>query len=65
MIYFDNIAKYVRDGGAVWCAGGPITQARPRVWRTPLEVVLPAEPMRRTIELPFFPQLSDLGKAIR
>ena len=23
MIYFDNIAKYVRDGGAVLIAAGP------------------------------------------
>ena len=33
-----------------------------RVWRTPLDVVLPAEPSGRTTEGPFFPTLSDLGK---
>ena len=29
IIYFDNIARYVRDGGAVLVAAGPITPARP------------------------------------
>src|SRR3954467_9984259 len=62
VIYFDNIAKYVRDGGAVLVAAGPDYAGAPSIWRTPLDVVLPAEPSGRTIEGPFHARLSDLGK---
>ncbi|MEN3374680.1 MAG: hypothetical protein V7604_35 [Hyphomicrobiales bacterium] len=62
IIYFDNIAKYVRDGGAVLVAAGPDYASSTSIWRTPLDVVLPAEPSGRTIEGPFHARLSDLGK---
>jgi hypothetical protein len=62
IIYFDNIAKYVRDGGAVLVAAGPDYASSTSIWRTPLDVVLPAEPSGRTIEGPFYARLSDLGK---
>src|SRR4051794_11556456 len=62
IIYFDNIAKYVRDGGAVLVAAGPDYASPTSIWRTPLDVVLPAEPSGRTTEGPFFPTLSDAGK---
>jgi hypothetical protein len=62
VIYFDNIAKYVRDGGAVLVAAGPDYASPTSIWRTPLDVVLPAEPSGSTTEVPFFAQLSDLGK---
>src|SRR3982751_6853752 len=60
--YFDNIAKYVRDGGAVLVAAGPDYTSSTSIWRTPLDAVLPAEPSGRTIEGPFHARLSDLGK---
>src|SRR2546421_8220923 len=62
VIYFDNIARYVRDGGAVLVAAGPDYASPTSIWRTPLDVVLPAEPSGRTTEGPFFPTLSELGK---
>src|SRR3954462_2574875 len=62
IIYLDNVAKYVRDGGAVLVAAGPASASSPSLWRTPLDVVLPAEPSGRTIEGPFHARLSDLGK---
>src|SRR4051812_9054273 len=62
VIYFDNIARYVRDGGAVLVAAGPDYASPTSIWRTPLDVVLPAEPSGRTTEGPFFAKLSDLGK---
>ena len=52
MIYFDNIARYVRDGGAVLVAAGPDYASPTSIWRTPLDVVLPAEPSGRTTEVP-------------
>src|SRR3954465_2538193 len=42
VIYFDNIARYVRDGGAVLVAAGPDYASPTSIWRTPLDVVLPA-----------------------
>ncbi len=62
VIYFDNIARYVREGGAVLVAAGPDYASPTSIWRTPLDVVLPAEPSGRTTEVPFHAQLTDLGK---
>ncbi len=62
VIYFDNIARYVRDGGAVLVAAGPDYASPTSIWRTPLDVVLPAEPSGRTTEGAFHARLSDLGK---
>src|SRR5437868_2025310 len=62
IIYFDNIARYVRDGGAVLVAAGPDYASPTSIWRTPLDVVLPAEPSGRTTEVPFHAQLTDPGK---
>src|SRR5436190_1985588 len=62
VIYFDNIAKYVRDGGAVLVAAGPDYATPTSIWRTPLDSVLPAEPSGRMTETPFVPRLTDLGK---
>ena len=44
ILYFDNIARYVRGGGAVLIAAGPDYASQTSLWRTPLEAVLPAEP---------------------
>jgi hypothetical protein len=60
-IYFDNIAKYVREGGALLVAAGPDYAAPSSIWRTPLDVILPAEPSGETTEQPFHPTLTKLG----
>jgi hypothetical protein len=62
MIYFDNIVRYVRQGGAVLVAAGRDYASPTSLWRTPLVSVLPAEPSGQTTEMPFKPRLSDLGK---
>src|ERR1700710_1866086 len=62
IIYFDNIARYVQEGGAVLVAAGPDYASPTSIWRTPLEQILPAEPSGRTIEVPFHAQLSEPGK---
>src|SRR5436309_80021 len=62
IIYFDNIARYVRQGGAVLVAAGPDYASQTSIWRTPLDVILPAEPSGRTSDGPFRPRLTDLGK---
>src|ERR1700759_5289382 len=62
IIYFDNIARYVQEGGAVLVAAGPDYASPTSIWRTPLEQILPAEPSGQTIEVPFYAQLSDAGR---
>ncbi|HVZ51441.1 MAG TPA: hypothetical protein VG986_05715 [Pseudolabrys sp.] len=62
MVYFDNIAKYVRDGGAVLIAAGPDYAGPTSIWRTPLDVILPAEPSGDVTEEPFFARLTQLGE---
>src|SRR5436190_4053806 len=59
--YFDNIARYVRAGGAVLVSAGPDYASATSLWRTPLDTVLPAEPVGVT-EKPFYAHLSDAGK---
>ena len=59
--YFDNIARYVRAGGAVLVSAGPDYASTTSIWRTPLDSVLPAEPVGVT-EKPYYAQLSDIGK---
>src|ERR1700674_20659 len=59
--YFDNIARYVRAGGAVLIAAGPDYASSTSIWRTPLDSVLPAEPVGVT-EKPFYAHLCDAGK---
>jgi hypothetical protein len=62
MIYFDNIAKYVRDGGAVLIAAGPDYASPTSIWRTPLDVILPAEPSGDVTQEPFRAALTEAGK---
>jgi hypothetical protein len=62
VIYFDNIARYVQEGGAVLVAAGPDYASPTSIWRTPLEQILPAEPSGRTIEQPFYAGLTEAGK---
>jgi hypothetical protein len=62
IIYFDNITRYVRDGGAVLVAAGPDYASPTSIWRTPLNAILPAEPSGDVTEEAFRPSLTDLGK---
>ncbi len=62
MVYFDNIARFVRDGGAVLIAAGADYASPTSLWRTPLDVILPAEPTGDVIEQPFFAQLTQAGR---
>src|SRR6201994_4725755 len=59
--YFDNIARCGRAGGAVLVSAGPDYASSTSIWRTPLDSVLPAEPVGVT-EKPFYAHLTDVGK---
>src|SRR4051794_11689412 len=62
--YFDNIARYVRAGGAVLVSAGPDYASTTSIWRTPLDSVLPAEPVGVT-KKPFYAHRSDAGNPHR
>jgi len=62
IIYFDNITRYVRDGGAVLVAAGPDYASSTSIWRTPLDAILPAEPSGNVTDQAFRPELTDLGQ---
>jgi hypothetical protein len=62
MIYFDNITRYVRDGGAVLVDAGPDYASQTSIWHTPLDVVLPAEPSGSVTNEAFHPTLTEPGK---
>ncbi|MBN9673674.1 hypothetical protein [Roseibium aggregatum] len=61
MLYFDNIARYVRDGGAVLLAGGPDYAEGGSLYRTPLAPILPARPTGTILEQPYHAELAEIG----
>ena len=62
VLYFDNIARYVRDGGAVLIAAGPEYADNASIAATPLNSVLPALADGQITEAPFTPQISETGQ---
>jgi hypothetical protein len=62
IIYFDNITRYVRDGGAVLVAAGPDYASSTSIWRTPLDAILPAEPSGNVTNQAYRPELTELGR---
>ncbi|TCR92143.1 hypothetical protein [Rhizobium sp. BK376] len=62
MLYYDYIAQYVQNGGALLVAAGPEHASESSIALTPLSSVLPAAPTGQMIEKPFYPRLSDEGK---
>ncbi|MEZ0215105.1 MAG: hypothetical protein ACAH27_19460 [Xanthobacteraceae bacterium] len=62
MIYFDNIVRYVREGGAVLVAAGADYVSDGSIFQTPLEAILPAEPTGRLNEAPYHARLTALGQ---
>ncbi len=60
-VYYDNIAQYVREGGALLLAAGPEFSGASSVARTSLGAILPATPDGRIHETGFRPQISAQG----
>ena len=63
MIYFDNIAQYVENGGALLVSSGPEFAGPGSIYRTPLASVLPAQPTGEIVTQAFKPQVTPLGLA--
>jgi hypothetical protein len=62
MIYLDNVARYVEQGGAVLVAAGADFAAPSSLARTPLGTILPAFPTGRVVEEPFRPLVTEAGQ---
>ncbi|MGB0085240.1 MAG: hypothetical protein WBP94_07715 [Rhodomicrobiaceae bacterium] len=62
LIYLDNVARYVEDGGAVLVAAGADYASDISLFRTPLGDILPAQPTGRVIEQPFRPMITEIGE---
>jgi len=61
--HFDNIAQYVKSGGAVLIAAGPeYYGARSLAAQRNLSFILPASPAGPAIEGAFRPAITDLGR---
>ncbi len=59
--YFDNIVKYVEQGGALLEASGPSFATGDSVYHTDLGSILPAAPTGEVIKKPFKPMLTAEG----
>src|SRR6185503_4298431 len=62
LLYFDNIARYVRQGGALLVAAGPDYASTGTIFETPLSPVLPVGPTGKVIEQPYHASLTDVGQ---
>ncbi|TWD54353.1 hypothetical protein FB480_103262 [Agrobacterium vitis] len=62
LLYYDNIAQYVQNGGALLIAAGPEHAGPDSIANTPLASVLPAAPTGQMDDGGFYPRLSDIGK---
>jgi hypothetical protein len=62
ILYFDNISRYVRDGGALLVAAGPDYAESGSLYDTPLSPVLPVAPTGQIIEQPYHAEVTELGR---
>ncbi len=62
ILYFDNIARYVRNGGALLVASGPDYANDGSLYQTPLSPVLPAAPTGHITEEPYHAVVTNLGE---
>ena len=60
--YFQNIARYVEEGGALLESSGPGFAGEESVYYTALMNILPASPTGEVMRTSFKPSLSDKGK---
>jgi hypothetical protein len=61
--YFENIARYVENGGALLISSGQEYAGPMSVSRTPLAAILPAQPTGQVTQQPFKPVVTDQGLA--
>jgi hypothetical protein len=61
-LYYDYIAQYVEQGGALLVAAGPEYAGEVSIANTPLSPALPAMPTGNITEAGYRPEISNLGK---
>ena len=61
LIYLENIARYVEEGGALLEAAGPQFAEPMSLYRTPLARVLPGRPTGEIFERGFRPAVTEAG----
>jgi hypothetical protein len=61
-VYLDNIANYVREGGALLMAEGPEFSTPDGLFYSPLGAISPAEPSGDDVEAPYRAKVSDEGQ---
>ena len=62
ILYYDYIAQYVQNGGALLIAAGPEHAGDNSIAATPLSQILPAEPTGDVHNAGFYPRLSEDGQ---
>lgn len=62
ILYYDYIAEYVENGGALLIAAGPEYAGYSTIANTPLMSALPAMPTGDVIDKAFYPRLTELGQ---
>jgi hypothetical protein len=62
VLYYDYIARYVEEGGALLVAAGPELAGAESIAETPLAPALPALPTGDVTLSGFYPRLSDDGR---
>ena len=62
ILYYDYIAEYVENGGALLIAAGPEYASNQSIARTPLMSALPAMPTGAVVEQGFHPRLTETGE---
>ncbi|MCC0043300.1 MAG: hypothetical protein H6892_02615 [Brucellaceae bacterium] len=62
ILYYDYIAEYVENGGALLVAAGPEYAGEQSIARTPLMPALPALPTGEVVEEAYFPRLTETGE---
>jgi hypothetical protein len=61
-IYFSNIVRYVREGGAVLIAAGPEFAGRGGLASSPLGAVMPAQPDGQVLDRPYLAHITEIGQ---
>jgi hypothetical protein len=60
--YFENIVRYVREGGAVMVAAGPEFAGASSLARTRLSPIIPGNPDGRIVEQPYRARITESGE---
>ncbi len=61
-LYYENIRRYVEEGGAVLVSAGPEMATVESLNLSPMGAIIPARPTGRVFDEPFLPRLTEAGQ---